>query len=751
MAQADGSVIINTKMNNDALEKGFEQLKTDCESLGIACEKTGDKIKASFADYDVSANIQNAVAKLEQAQINLQTATDYFNDAVAMDDDKSAEAWARKREAAYAQVENAQRRLSQVIASEANKQAAEEEKAQVKATKAAERESAKKKKAQEKAYSEATKGAKKFGNRFNRILSGALIFNALSSGLRELTSYFGNALKKNSEFTDSFSRLKGAFLTAVQPIYEVVAPALIYLMNLLTKVMQGVSRLFSLLTGKSTEQMAKNAESLYDQASATKAAGNAAEKAKKQIAGFDQINKLNDSSTGGSSSAGIGASFQQSEIPAIDLDKMITYTSGALLALGVLLTFTGANIPLGLGLMAAGAEGLATEIVANWNTMDTELGASINTVLGTLAAAGLVIGAILTFTGASIPLGIGLMVIGAAALGSAVALNWEAIKKALQGSIGEVAAIVSAALLVLGAVMAFSGVGLPLGIGLMAAGAVGLATEAALNWEKIITSLRGTVGKITAIVCTALLVLGVILCATGVALPLGVGLIAAGAAGLAGTAAINWETVKEKIKSVFAGILAIVSGAAVVLGVLLCLTGVSLGLGLALIFAGLKGTQAAWSLSDNPVTRFVKNLANGVIEIINTIAKAINNLFHIKFKGLKIGGVQVIPAFDTQIMRLPTIPKLAQGAVIPPNKEFMAILGDQKHGTNIEAPLSTIQEAVAEVLGDQMSGMMAGFEALLEENRRLRAVVENIEVGDSTIGQAAARYQARAAVINGGA
>ena len=44
------------------------------------------------------------------------------------------------------------------------------------------------------------------------------------------------------------------------------------------------------------------------------------------------------------------------------------------------------------------------------------------------------------------------------------------------------------------------------------------------------------------------------------------------------------------------------------------------------------------------------------------------------------------------------IPFLAQGAVIPPNKQFLAVLGDQKSGTNIEAPLDTIKQALAEVL-----------------------------------------------------
>lgn len=45
------------------------------------------------------------------------------------------------------------------------------------------------------------------------------------------------------------------------------------------------------------------------------------------------------------------------------------------------------------------------------------------------------------------------------------------------------------------------------------------------------------------------------------------------------------------------------------------------------------------------------------------------------------------------------IPYLASGAVIPPNAPFMAVLGDQKNGTNIEAPLDTIKQAVSEVIG----------------------------------------------------
>lgn len=42
-----------------------------------------------------------------------------------------------------------------------------------------------------------------------------------------------------------------------------------------------------------------------------------------------------------------------------------------------------------------------------------------------------------------------------------------------------------------------------------------------------------------------------------------------------------------------------------------------------------------------------------------------------------------------------SVPRLATGAVIPPNREFLAVLGDQKQGNNIEAPESAIEAAVA--------------------------------------------------------
>lgn len=96
------------------------------------------------------------------------------------------------------------------------------------------------------------------------------------------------------------------------------------------------------------------------------------------------------------------------------------------------------------------------------------------------------------------------------------------------------------------------------------------------------------------------------------------------------------------------------------------------------------------------------------------------------------------------------VPALARGAVIPPNREFLAVLGDQKHGTNVEAPLATIQQAVAETMQDMAEGEQAALNQVSALLREILGAVYGIRVGDEVIGRAAQRYQTRQAVITGG-
>lgn len=119
-------------------------------------------------------------------------------------------------------------------------------------------------------------------------------------------------------------------------------------------------------------------------------------------------------------------------------------------------------------------------------------------------------------------------------------------------------------------------------------------------------------------------------------------------------------------------------------------------------------TQDHWTalLSGIPVafqTTFA-SAANAAIAIVNSLIDKLNN-FSIEWDEIKVGDESVVSAGNSKLFKLPKldnipIPRLATGAVIPPNKEFLAMLGDQKHGTNIEAPLDMIKAAFEDVVAN---------------------------------------------------
>jgi hypothetical protein len=105
--------------------------------------------------------------------------------------------------------------------------------------------------------------------------------------------------------------------------------------------------------------------------------------------------------------------------------------------------------------------------------------------------------------------------------------------------------------------------------------------------------------------------------------------------------------------------------------------------------------------------------------------------------------------FNLRPISAPQIPYLAQGAVLPANKPFLAMVGDQRHGTNIEAPLATIQEAVALVMEDQTQAILAGFNTSVAVQREILEAVLGIHIGDETIAAAIDRSRTRQAVMKG--
>ena len=111
----------------------------------------------------------------------------------------------------------------------------------------------------------------------------------------------------------------------------------------------------------------------------------------------------------------------------------------------------------------------------------------------------------------------------------------------------------------------------------------------------------------------------------------------------------------------------------------------------------------------------ISRIISGVVNMVERITNAISNVMTaLGNLGSRVSsGISSARAFISShsmeggapvaLAGLP-VPALAQGAVIPPNKKFLAMLGDQSTGTNVEAPLETIQRAMAQVLAGWNGG-----------------------------------------------
>lgn len=426
-------------------------------------------------------------------------------------------------------------------------------------------------------------------------------------------------------------------------------------------------------------------------------------------------------------------------------DALTTLTgvlAGASLAVGAMLAFTGVATGLGIALMAVGAVTLVSAAALNWNSIPDALASPLSRVGLLVSGATLALGAILAFSGC-MPLGITLMAVGAASLVSVMALNWNGLSDEIQNVIAIITTVVSVAFLAIGAALAFSGANIPLGLALLAAGAVTMGTAIMPNWNDFSDNVQQKISMITTVVGGALLAVGAILALSGVALPLGLGLMAAGALSLGAIATLNWDFVVNSIKKVVSVITGILSGALIVLGVLLCLSGAGVGLGLAVLAAGLSLSYAAWTLDDNPITRFVRQMANSIIGLVNGVIDAINDMFHIQFNGLSVMGITLIPAFDIRLVDIPHIPFFEDGGFPNEGQLFIAreagaeMVGAMGRRTAV-ANNDQIVEGISAGVSVANDGVIAAIYALLN-------VVEekdmSVVIGDNEIGHSYDRYK----------
>lgn len=148
----------------------------------------------------------------------------------------------------------------------------------------------------EKGFSKAGNMAERLFNRIKRLVISAFFFRIIARQLRKLVQGLGKYMTANQEFTRALSGMKSNLLTAFQPIYDKIMPALASMMEGLEGVTAKLAAFIAVISGTTASKAQEGAEALYDEAIAAEEAGDAAEKARKQqekfAASFDTIEKL---------------------------------------------------------------------------------------------------------------------------------------------------------------------------------------------------------------------------------------------------------------------------------------------------------------------------------------------------------------------------------------------------------------------------------------------------------------------------
>lgn len=470
----------------------------------------------------------------------------------------------------------------------------------------------------------ADKSAKGFASRMKKLAASALVFSVITQALRGFRDWIGDVVKVTPEASAAVAKLKGALLTMVQPLVNIIIPAFTTLVNVLTAVIGKLAQFFSFLAGTSAESSAQAAEALNEQTEALNGTGSAAKKAGKSLASFDEINKLSSSNESGSGNEAITPDFGYDEI------------SNRL-----------KDIAEAVMLIAAG--------FALW-----QVSSSLSGMLGTIASK------------------VGLIMI---AIGGLIVL-WNGLKDAWENGVDWSNLIIilgGAAAVALSLYKAFGKIGA--GIALVVTG-VAMVVTAFNDIVKNGANLQNTLLMIAGIVATGL---GFFFL-TGSVIPLviaGVASVITAVLGLTGNLEAFMKNFKENI---LGGLIDFIIG-------FFTSDWERAWLGVKKVFYGI--FSAIVMIFESAVNLIIKGL-NWLIDKMNALLAESFISKGLELVGVDFTGIPNIPKLDL----VSKIPALAQGAVIPPNREFLAVLGDQKSGTNIETPLPTMIQAFKQALAD---------------------------------------------------
>lgn len=530
----------------------------------------------------------------------------------------------------------------------------------------------------------------KFAKRIATIAKKVFIFSMITKALRAMRSGLLNTINADSQMSASLAQIRGNLLTAFAPIYSFVLPAIRALLSWLAKLTAVISSVFGTIFGQTASQAQANAKALYQQASATSAAGDAAEKAKRQLSGLDEMNRWESNDSGGGGSGGGPAApdfsgVSQVQLPS-GLQEMLTQVGDALTT-------------------------IFDALKRIWDSpvvqfiVKSVLEIAIRALVTVLKGVGLILDGIADILNGNLKDGFNKIVDGI----------WELFKAIIVAFATAVAKVVELGKPIISKVFE---IGKQIVLGLIKGIVSMMQFIGGLLKENLVDPVINAVKKLFGIHSPST-----------VFAEIGMQLINGLLQGISDTWGVIADFFHETVDSVgsfFDGLWEKIASGAVAAwdGIKSAFKSVpewfqskfrdawqkvkdvfSTG---GRIWSGIKeGIESTFRTVVNAIIRGMNTIIAVPFNKINSMLNTIRNAHFLGISPFQnMWGVNPLP--------VPQIPMLARGAVIPANRQFLAVLGDQRNGNNLEAPESLLRQIVREEAG----GAGSRYEFIARLDRR---------------------------------
>ncbi|MDR3914791.1 MAG: hypothetical protein Q3X57_05920 [Oscillospiraceae bacterium] len=702
MANADGSVIFSCDLDSTKAQKKLSKLRDEISELNSKLEKeTGNKMnlekqldaasQAAKATEERVKMLRKEVERLNDREwIQKQGFTQNEYQTQVLDRRAAAEAELKQQEALLHTQTKEVKTLSaayEETTANIDSMTVKLDKAKVAAGEmiANVEQERKEREAENSALAKAGQYAARFRDQVKSLARSMLVFSVITAALMALRKQIKAAIATSAEASDAFARLKGALLTLAAPLMDVLIPALTWLMNLLAAIVSEIVTIISILSGKSKKSMEASGKNLYKEAAAIDATGKAAKEATEALAAFDEINKLSTTTSvgGGGGASAIAPDFDFDEGPMMEkLDKVFQKINDIFKTIRAGLEIVVDDLKWSFD------KKVIPKSKATWLTVLTAL---LGATFG--AAFGGITGGVI---GLSLGVLLGLYLVG---------LDPETWKTEMDAEDAWIVVITA----LLGALLGSVFLGITGGVAGFSLGAIlGLYLTGFAEGDEEHGGKSQLLSELIVVLCALLgAVIGSIVTpGVGTVVGMGLGLILG----------LSIYSVRKDPKKGTQRLVSI--GRSVLLGLL---AGV-LGVGLAALGIVSAGTAFIISAAIGLALKFFVDSVDD-----SKVRKATSGFTgtRVSTKAPTRSRRAAAQSLDGNAPVYNEIPALASGAVIPPNRKFLAVLGDQKSGTNVEAPLSTIKQAVMEALA-QDSREPINVNLVVDGKTLARVVVPNI-------------------------